>query len=220
MDPAIANQDLSPPRVRVLARGLVPAIVANVVLIAALAGSLDWKRGEDRAPIPPLARSQSVEEGNDTARMGAPPMPSAAATVPSTPVSAALDKVAPPPEPKVAAPAPAPEGKVAALTRPSSRENAAPAAASGSRPSFDCKKAHSSNERLICRDPELARLDRELGRIHAQAKRAATDPVQFKRENDDEWQMREAVCRDKACLRSWYAHRREQLEARLAHTRG
>jgi hypothetical protein len=79
------------------------------------------------------------------------------------------------------------------------------------RPSFDCSKARSRSERLICADPQLAQLDRELGRLHAQAKAAAPDAKDFKRRSDAEWKRREQGCRDRACLLAWYAQRRTQL---------
>jgi hypothetical protein len=135
-------------------------------------------------------------------------------------------------QPERAQPAARPETRVpesrtqvAAVTPRPAPQTQAPAAAapqeseSRMQPSFDCAKARSTPERLICRDAELSRLDRELSRIHAQAKRAAADPQDFKRENDEEWRLREAVCRDKDCLLGWYAHRREQLQERLARSR-
>ncbi|MBA3773060.1 MAG: hypothetical protein H0X13_11385 [Ramlibacter sp.] len=78
-------------------------------------------------------------------------------------------------------------------------------------PSFDCAKARSVPEKLICGDAELARLDRDLGRLHARAKSAALDDAAFKRRNDQEWRRREATCRDRDCLLRWYAERRNQL---------
>jgi len=33
-------------------------------------------------------------------------------------------------------------------------------------PSFDCNKAESESEKMVCSDPELARLDRELNRVY------------------------------------------------------
>ena len=80
-------------------------------------------------------------------------------------------------------------------------------------------RARSRAERLICSDPELAKLDRDTGRLHARAKAAARDPGAFRRENDREWKQREADCRDKACLLAWYAHRREQLQQAVAQAR-
>lgn len=79
------------------------------------------------------------------------------------------------------------------------------------KPSFDCAKARSFAERTICADAELARLDRDLGRLHVSAKRAADDPAAFRRQNDAEWRRRERTCRDRSCLMRWYADRRQQL---------
>jgi uncharacterized protein len=91
----------------------------------------------------------------------------------------------------------------------------APAVAQA-KPSFDCAKARSFAERNICSDPELARLDRELGRLYARAKRAAVDPAAFQRQSDAQWRRRERTCRDRSCLVRWYADRREQLAQALA----
>ena len=81
------------------------------------------------------------------------------------------------------------------------------------RPSFDCSRARSEPEKLICADPQLARMDRELGRVYARAKRAAADPQAFQRVSDREWRRRESECRDRECLVDWYRERREQLAA-------
>ena len=80
-------------------------------------------------------------------------------------------------------------------------------------PSFDCAKARSTSEKMICADPELSRLDRDLGRLHARASSAAPDPAAFKRQSDAQWFQRERTCRDRDCLLRWYAQRREQLTA-------
>ena len=78
-------------------------------------------------------------------------------------------------------------------------------------PSFDCTKARSTPEQIICSDAQLALLDRELGRLHARARAVSPDPAAFRRQNDQEWRDREASCRDRECLLRWYAHRRNQL---------
>ncbi|MDB5750954.1 MAG: hypothetical protein JWP65_1375, partial [Ramlibacter sp.] len=80
----------------------------------------------------------------------------------------------------------------------------------GARPSFDCRNARSTTEKIICADDELARQDRELGRLHARAKAAAADPRDFQRRSDAEWSRREATCTDNACLQRWYAQRRSR----------
>ncbi|MDB5945491.1 MAG: hypothetical protein JWQ33_517 [Ramlibacter sp.] len=78
-------------------------------------------------------------------------------------------------------------------------------------PSFDCARARSRSEKIICSDADLARMDRELGRLHARARNSSPDPAAFRRHNDQEWRNRESTCRDRECLLRWYEHRREQL---------
>lgn len=102
------------------------------------------------------------------------------------------------------------EAQRAAQQRPSER-----AAATAVRPSFDCAKARSIPEKLICADAELARLDRELGELHAEAAAAAQDRRAFQRRSDQRWLDRERACRDRACLLDWYAERRAELSAQL-----
>ena len=84
-------------------------------------------------------------------------------------------------------------------------------AAQGRSPSFDCSKARSIPEKMICSDAELAQLDRELGRVYARAKNSASNSAAFRRQNNDEWRRRESTCRDRECLLRWYAQRRNQL---------
>jgi hypothetical protein len=104
-------------------------------------------------------------------------------------------------------------GKVEA----SPAQPAAPAPLASSRPgpSFDCRKARSVAEKMICADPQLAERDRELGRLHARAKSSAPDALAFRRQNDEEWRRRESSCRDRECLLRWYDERREQLRSDL-----
>jgi uncharacterized protein len=77
-------------------------------------------------------------------------------------------------------------------------------------PSFDCAKAHSRAEHLICEDPELSDLDVSFARDYKQAKEVVADKAAFVREGHSEWQQREA-CLDKACLFDWYTRRGNQL---------
>ena len=83
--------------------------------------------------------------------------------------------------------------------------------ARGAGPSFDCRRARSTNEKMICADAELARLDRELGRAFERAKNATADPAAFRRQSELEWRRRETICQDRGCLLRWYAYRRAQL---------
>ena len=81
------------------------------------------------------------------------------------------------------------------------------------RPSFDCKKARSISERIICADAELSRMDRELADLYRRAKVATDNPQEFLLASQREWQVREESCRDRACLIQWYEKRKLQLSA-------
>lgn len=78
-------------------------------------------------------------------------------------------------------------------------------------PSFDCSKARSTVENLICNDSELSSFDFELSKIYQRAKIKATDQNVFKKQNVAEWKWREANCQTKECLTEWYARRKAQL---------
>jgi len=142
-----------------------------------------------------------------------------AAPVPTRPTVSAPPVQAPPRSapPVAAAPDAAPvarpvqpPGQVA----PQAAPPPAPAQqARRSNPSFECARARSTTEKLICDDESLARQDRELGRLHQRAKQAAADPRAFQRESDAKWQQREDDCRDRECLQRWYAQRRAELAA-------
>ena len=77
--------------------------------------------------------------------------------------------------------------------------------------SFDCSRARSAPEKMICSDAELFQLNHEVGRVYARAKNVATDRAAFRRQNDVEARRRESICRDRGCLQRWYAYRRDQL---------
>jgi uncharacterized protein len=77
--------------------------------------------------------------------------------------------------------------------------------------SFDCKKARSEAEKLICEDPELSAMDDELSLIHARAKVGAEDPAGFRRRSAEAWRWREANCTTEECLRHWFENRATAL---------
>ena len=83
--------------------------------------------------------------------------------------------------------------------------------AKGSKPSFDCTKARSVPEKMICSDAELARLDRDLARLYRRAGKLTSDRAAFQRQTSQEWRLRETTCRNRECLLRWYAHRHDQL---------
>jgi uncharacterized protein len=77
--------------------------------------------------------------------------------------------------------------------------------------SFDCGKARSATEKLICGDPQLSRMDDELAGLYAKAKASAPDKAAFEAYARRRWQEREEGCNDVVCLRMWYANRRQEL---------
>lgn len=77
--------------------------------------------------------------------------------------------------------------------------------------SFDCAKARSRAEILICSDPELSSMDDDLAKIYSKAKSLAPSPADFKSQGEREWKKRETTCFDKQCLLAWYSQRRDQL---------
>ena len=82
--------------------------------------------------------------------------------------------------------------------------------------SFNCAKATSPNELMICADRQLSVMDDDLAALYRAAKAAAPDAVAFKKETNDEWRKRER-CADRDCLVAWYQRRSSQLATVLNH---
>ncbi|MFC5431475.1 DUF4236 domain-containing protein [Paraburkholderia denitrificans] len=78
--------------------------------------------------------------------------------------------------------------------------------------SFDCSKARSDAEHLICSDAGLAADDVALAAIYAKAKAAATDQAAFRERTRAEWNYREQTCHDRECLVRWYAAQKTVLQ--------
>lgn len=79
------------------------------------------------------------------------------------------------------------------------------------KPSFDCSKARSKAEHLICNDSELSKLDTELAKVYREAKSKALNADEFKKQTNAAWKWRELNCKDKQCLLDWYAERNSAL---------
>jgi len=75
--------------------------------------------------------------------------------------------------------------------------------------SFDCAKARSDSEHLVCGDAELAADDVELAALYAKAKAVATDQSAFKEHVRQKWNYRERTCHDRDCLAQWYADQKQ-----------
>jgi uncharacterized protein/uncharacterized tellurite resistance protein B-like protein len=82
--------------------------------------------------------------------------------------------------------------------------------------SFNCAKAKTPNEVLICGDRQLSALDDGLAALYRAAKAVAKDSVAFKKETTEEWRRREN-CTDRDCLVGWYNRRIAKLAAALNH---
>lgn len=114
--------------------------------------------------------------------------------------------------PQTAPNAPTPSAPAPEVPAPEVPADAAPSQAAPLQgASFDCRKAKSASEVLICSDAELSRLDGELADVYRQAKANASDAQAFKQRTIDAWKWREANCHDKGCLMRWYADRKAAL---------
>jgi len=79
-------------------------------------------------------------------------------------------------------------------------------------PSFDCTKARSDAEHLICNDATLAALDQRLAVAFANAKAVATDQAAFRERTRGQWNYREKYCHDTGCLMRWYQDQQTALD--------
>lgn len=79
-------------------------------------------------------------------------------------------------------------------------------------PSFDCTKASSANEKLICSDQDLAAADLDVNLAYRRAMAGTQDPELLKTQAKAAWKWREDYCHDKQCLLRWFASRKAQLQ--------
>jgi uncharacterized protein YecT (DUF1311 family) len=115
--------------------------------------------------------------------------------------------------PSAPAPAPAPEPAAPAPAPAQTPAEAAPAAVETGpiTASFDCAKASSAQEKMICSDRELARLDVELSAVYRKAREAATDAKALQNEQLQWLKASRKACSDKACLAEAYKSRTAEL---------
>lgn len=69
---------------------------------------------------------------------------------------------------------------------------------------FDCAKAYSKVEKLICDTPSLSKADDELYVDYLQAKLVTGDSAEFKKIVSQNWKLREKNCDTEQCLLDWY----------------
>ncbi|WP_175852469.1 lysozyme inhibitor LprI family protein [Burkholderia cepacia] len=78
--------------------------------------------------------------------------------------------------------------------------------------SFDCAKAASKIEKLICSTPETADADRRLSAAYSAARAKTTDPARLK-DDQRHWLTERNACADAACLLNVTQVRIERLSA-------
>ncbi len=85
--------------------------------------------------------------------------------------------------------------------------------------SFDCGKATSEVEKLICSDPNLSQLDENLSKTYRKVLSSVADPASLKREQAKWLRDVRNLCADSACLEKVYRNHLEVLENILPVTR-
>ncbi|RAX14197.1 DUF4431 domain-containing protein [Photorhabdus bodei] len=80
--------------------------------------------------------------------------------------------------------------------------------------SFDCAKATSKAEKLICSTPALSQADDNLYINYLQAKLATNNDADFKALVKQNWELREK-CVAVECLQDWY-HRSSEMYRKIA----
>jgi uncharacterized protein YecT (DUF1311 family) len=80
--------------------------------------------------------------------------------------------------------------------------------------SFDCAKAATPTEKLICGDPELSQLDGQLAETYRRELDDAFDPNKLRAKQHMWLRTERDACADAACLKKVYAQRIAALTAR------
>ena len=78
--------------------------------------------------------------------------------------------------------------------------------------SFDCSKATTKIEKMICSDTELSKLDEELAEAYNEALRKVAYPTDLKREQK-EWLKERNLCTDIECIGNRYRQRLASLKS-------
>lgn len=80
--------------------------------------------------------------------------------------------------------------------------------------SFDCTKAKTNIEKMICADPELSALDENLSKVFKESLKSADDKEQLKKEQFA-WMKERNLCKDNACSKKSYKSRTAELKVFL-----
>ena len=106
---------------------------------------------------------------------------------------------------QAAAPAQAPAPAPAQAPAPASNDAAFA-------PSFDCAKASTAQEKMICADRELSRLDVELSQAYSRARSQRADKDGLRKEQTQWLRTNVRACTDKPCLADTYKKRITELQ--------
>jgi uncharacterized protein len=82
--------------------------------------------------------------------------------------------------------------------------------------SFDCKKAKTEIEKMICSDMETSQFDEELSRVYKKALALAPYKQQMKKQQQEWVKILRNACEDEPCLRREYRDRIAALNSTLA----
>lgn len=80
--------------------------------------------------------------------------------------------------------------------------------------SFDCAKATSKVEKMICADPELSALDENLSKVFKEAMKNIDEKDQLKKEQFA-WMKERNLCKDNVCIQKSYKSRTAELKVFL-----
>lgn len=82
--------------------------------------------------------------------------------------------------------------------------------------SFDCTKASSKAEKLICNTPSLSQADARLYQDYLKAKQFTGNSPEFKNLTKQNWKKREQ-CTTVTCLTDWYTNSSMKYQQLLSH---
>lgn len=80
--------------------------------------------------------------------------------------------------------------------------------------SFDCKKAQTPVEKMVCASPELSTLDEYLGRYYAAGRQVVEGAASCLQTDQSQWlRSTRNACQNDTCLKSAYLNRLAELDA-------
>jgi len=106
------------------------------------------------------------------------------------------------------------DARVAPSPGPTAREVAAARPARSAGPSFNCRYARTTSERMVCARPELAAADRRLNEAYEDAIAAGADRAALRLEQDRWLALREGAAPDPNAVRDVYERRIRELQER------